>query len=166
MAAAEFSQLIQHDAGYLFPFALTLTRDQEDAKDLIQETLCRALYNSEKFISGTNIRGWMCTIMKNIFINDYRKKNREYSYAEQVIRDRENCREVQSIPQEGGLQLKEIENCVHILPEIFRFPLQMHFEGYKYKEIAKIMDEPLGTIKSRIHLAKKNLREMLEKYTS
>lgn len=166
MAAAELTRVIQHDAGYLMPFALTLTRDPEDAKDLLQETICRALYNSEKFISGTNIRGWLCTIMKNIFINDYRKKSRGYEYSEYVIHSKGSEDEEQVPGQEAGLVMKEIQSCVQVLPEIFRFPLQMHFEGYKYREIASILDEPLGTVKSRIHLAKKNLQEMLEKYTS
>jgi RNA polymerase sigma-70 factor (ECF subfamily) len=83
-----------------------------------------------------------------------------------VLHSRRSEAEDQIFGQEAGLVMKEIQYCVQILPEIFRFPLQMHFEGYKYREIANILDEPLGTIKSRIHLAKKNLQEMLEKYTS
>lgn len=166
MAAADFNHLFRYDPGFLMPFALTLTKDPEDAKDLIQETICRALYNGEKFISGTNIRAWMYTIMRNIFINDYRKKNREYAYAENQQRNRDNDAEEQGIPQESRMQMKEIQSCIHVLPDSFRSPLQMYFEGYKYREIARILDEPLGTVKSRIHLAKKNLQEMLEKYSS
>jgi RNA polymerase sigma-70 factor (ECF subfamily) len=104
--------------------------------------------------------------MRNIFINDYRKKNRGIEYSEHVLHLKESETEGQALDQEAALVMKEIQSCVQVLPEIFRFPLQMHFEGYKYREIAKTLDEPLGTIKSRIHLAKKNLQEMLGKYTS
>lgn len=166
MALAEINQLIQRDPGCLMPFALTLTRDPEDAKDLMQETICRALYNSEKFISGTNLRGWMCTIMRNIFINDYRKKEREQQYTEHLAHLNQSESAEPFSSREAGLLGKEIQSSLQVLPDIFRFPLQMYFEGYKYREIAGIMNEPLGTIKSRIHLAKKNLQGMLEKYSS
>lgn len=166
MAFTEINQHIQRDAWQLMPFALTLTHDTEDAKDLMQETICRALYNSEKFISGTNIKGWMYTIMRNIFINDYKKKTRKYDYAEYVARTNATDSDDRVIPQESSLVLKEIQSCVQILPDVFRFPLQMYFDGYKYREISRILDEPIGTIKSRIHLAKKNLQGMLEKYSS
>ena len=75
MSTLEFDQLLTSNADFLKPFAFTLTRDNESAKDLIQETLYRALSNKEKYNVGTNIKAWMYTIMRNIFINDYRKKS-------------------------------------------------------------------------------------------
>ena len=87
MSSADFDQMLLTNADYLKPFAFTLTRDNESAKDLMQETLFRALANKEKYNVGTNIKAWMYTIMRNIFINDYRKKNglEELQFEESVV---------------------------------------------------------------------------------
>jgi RNA polymerase sigma-70 factor (ECF subfamily) len=152
---------------YLFPFAITLTHNSEEAKDLIQDTLCRALSNMDKFNSDTNMKAWMYTIMKNIFINKYRRKQKEnqiFSTSREML---DHCTDT-VVPgsQEENVTMKEIRSCIEKLPEFMKAPFLMHFEGYHYKEIAASMNEPLGTIKSRIHFARKLLQEMLPGYSN
>lgn len=163
MSDIEFNEILLHNADYLKPFAFTLTRDNEKAKDLVQETMFRALANKDKYHVGTNIKAWIYTIMRNIFINDYRKKSRQ-----QVISDNtENDYFINSgqlaiqNSAERNLQMKDIMAQVNKLPEIFKQPFVMYYEGYKYNEIADVLTVPLGTIKSRIHFSRKILREQL-----
>lgn len=163
MSDIEFNEILLHNADYLKPFAFILTRDNEKAKDLVQETMFRALANKDKYHVGTNIKAWIYTIMRNIFINDYRKKSRQ-----QVISDNtENDYFINSgqlaiqNSAERNLQMKDIMAQVNKLPEIFKQPFVMYYEGYKYNEIADVLTVPLGTIKSRIHFSRKILREQL-----
>ena len=166
MSTVEFNQSLISNTEYLKPFAITLTRDMEAAKDLIQETLYRALANSEKYNAGTNIKAWMYTIMRNIFINNYRRSARQNTIFDNTPNDylldynqfsTENAAET-------TLSLKEIKQAVYQLPEIFKNPFELYFEGYKYHEIADILAEPLGTIKSRIHFARKLLKQQLTRF--
>jgi RNA polymerase sigma-70 factor (ECF subfamily) len=151
------------NAGSLKPFAVSLTRDMETAKDLLQETLYKALANREKYSAGTNIKAWLFTIMRNIFINDYRRKAKQ-----KTIFEKGEANLLADSPRiavaNGGEQLvdhKEIYKAIHSLPQIFKVPFLLYFEGYRYHEIAETMNEPLGTIKSRIHFARKLLKEQL-----
>lgn len=166
MSGHEFNGLLLNNADHLRPFALTLTRDNESAGDLLQETLLRALVNKDKYNVGTNIKAWLYTIMRNIFINDYRKA-RKYSIVkddtpnEVLINSRQA---IVSNAAESGLALKDIQAGIHALPVIFKDPFVLYYEGYKYSEIAGIYKEPLGTIKSRIHFARKLLKEQLSRY--
>jgi RNA polymerase sigma factor (sigma-70 family) len=161
MSIVEFNQLLLGHTSFLNPFAVNLTRDKESAKDLIQETMYKAIANRDKYISGTNIKAWLYTIMRNIFINDYRKKARQSilfdSSPNHFLLDF-NQSAIANLA-ESKLRLKEIEAVVYRLPIIFKAPFLLHFEGYKYYEIAEMLHEPLGTIKSRIHFARKLLKE-------
>ena len=136
---------------------MTLTRDIESAKDLIQETLYRALANKEKYNDGTNIKAWMYTIMRNIFINNYRKSAKQKTIFDNTPNDflLDYNQFTTANAAETNLGLKEIKEAVYQLPEIFKNPFELYFEGYKYHEIAEMLAEPLGTIKSRIHFARK-----------
>ncbi len=166
MANTDFNDMLLSNADYLKPFAFTLTRDNETAKDLMQETLFRALANKEKYNVGTNIKAWMYTIMRNIFINDYRKKSRQNTMFDSTPNDfllNHNQTAVANAA-EVSLKLKDIQAAIHELPEIFKHPFVLYFEGYKYNEIATLLNEPLGTIKSRIHFARKLLKEQLSRY--
>ena len=165
MSSIEFDNLIISNAVSLKPFAVSLTRDLETARDLLQETLYKALANREKYSAGTNIKAWLFTIMRNIFINDYRRKAKQ-----KTIFDKGEANMVVDSPviavANGGEQLvdlKEINNAIHALPQIFKVPFLLYFEGYRYHEIAEAMNEPLGTIKSRIHFARKLLKEQLSR---
>lgn len=166
MSEGEFNEMLLSNADYLKPFAFTLTRDNESAKDLLQETMLRALVNKEKYSIGTNLKAWIYTIMRNIFINDYRKKSRQPTMHDNSGNDffLDSNQHVVRNEAEGNLQWKDIQQAIQRLPEIFRSPFVLYYEGYKYNEIADVLTVPLGTIKSRIHFSRKILREELTGY--
>ena len=166
MSTVEFDQLLIRNTNYLKPFAMTLTRDVESAKDLLQETLYRALANKEKYNPGTNIKAWMYTIMRNIFINNYRRSVKQNTIFDNTPNDHllDHNQFTTINAAETNLSLKDLQAAVHHLPEIFRNPFQLYFEGYKYHEIAEVLAEPLGTIKSRIHFARKLLKQQLNRF--
>jgi RNA polymerase sigma factor (sigma-70 family) len=166
MSAIEFDQIVLTNSDYLKPFAFTLTRDNETAKDLLQETMFRAFANKEKYHVGTNIKAWLYTIMRNIFINDYRRKLKQNTVLDNTPNDfllNSNQLAVTNAA-ESNLKIKELYQLVHYLPDIFRNPFILYFEGYKYNEIASLLKEPLGTIKSRIHFARKLLKEQITRF--
>lgn len=159
MGTQEFNSLVLNNADGLRPFAITLTRDHDTARDLCQETLYKAFAYRENYQPGTNIRAWLFTIMRNIFINDYRREGRRKAVME-VYRQSQACLALSS---ELSLRLREINAAIHRLPAIFKTACLLYLEGYKYHEIAQALNEPLGTIKSRIHFAKKILQKQLER---
>lgn len=165
MSTGEFNQLLLKNTEFLKPFAITLTRDNETAKDLLQETMYRALANQDKYNVGTNIKAWLYTIMRNIFINNYRKKSRQNTVFDNTPNEFliDYNQVTIANPAESNLKLKEIGKAIHGLPEIFRNPFLLYYDGYKYHEIAEMLEEPLGTIKSRIHFARKLLKTQLER---
>ncbi|MEI2748886.1 MAG: RNA polymerase sigma factor [Ferruginibacter sp.] len=166
MAALDFDQVLVQHADFLKPFAFTLTRDNESARDLTQETLYRALANKEKYHVGTNVKAWMYTIMRNIFINNYRRKSRQQTIFDHTANDflLDYNQSAVANKAESNLSMKEIQAAIQNLPDIFRNPFMMYYEGYKYNEISEYLQEPLGTIKSRIHFARKLLKEELTRY--
>ena len=166
MSTIEFNDLLVDNSDFLKPFAFTLTRDNEEAKDLLQETLYKALANREKYNVGTNVKAWMYTIMRNIFINNYRRKSRQRTIFDSTPNDFLINHAQTAVPNkaEVNLRLKDIQALLHKLPDIFRNPFEMYFEGYKYNEIAQTLNEPLGTIKSRIHFARKLLKEQMTRF--
>jgi RNA polymerase sigma-70 factor (ECF subfamily) len=166
MSTVEFNELLLTNTEFLKPFAITLTRDNEVAKDLLQETMYRALVNKEKYNVGTNINAWLYTIMRNIFINNYRRKSKQSTIFDNSPNDFliDYNQVTTANSAEGSLKMKDMELAIHKLPEIFRNPFVLYFEGYKYHEIADLLTEPLGTIKSRIHFARKILRGQLSRY--
>ncbi len=166
MSAAEFNQLLLGNADPLRPFAVSLTHDQEIAKDLFQETLYRALTNQDKYSTGTNIKAWLFTIMRNIFINDYRRKSRQRTIFDNGTNEIviNSGKIIVSNVGEISLQLNEIHKAIYQLPQIFKIPFLLYFEGYRYHEISESLNEPLGTIKSRIHFARKQLKEQINRY--
>lgn len=168
MSGIEFNHILVSNAEFLKPFAITLTRDNEAAKDLFQETLTRALANKEKYNAGTNIKAWLYTIMRNIFINNYRRKAKQQTIFDttpnEVLINQQQANNTIRNGAVSGLNMKEIQKAVHELPVIFKNPFLLYFEGYKYNEIADMLDEPLGTIKSRIHFARKLLKAQITRY--
>ena len=166
MSASEFNELLLSNAGSLRPFAVSLTHDHEIAKDLFQETLYKALANQDRYSTGTNIRAWLFTIMRNIFINDYRRKAKQRTIFDNNINETliNSGKVIVNNRGENSLQLKEIHKAIYQLPQIFKIPFLLYFEGYRYHEISESLNEPLGTIKSRIHFARKLLKEQLRRY--
>ena len=132
----------------------------------MQETLFRALANRDKYNVGTNIKAWLYTIMRNIFINDYRKKSKQATVFDNTPNDFLIDNNQTSVSNEAiaKLNLKEVQESIHSLPIIFKNPFLLYFDGYKYHEIADMLNEPLGTIKSRIHFARKLLKNQLNRY--
>jgi RNA polymerase sigma-70 factor (ECF subfamily) len=166
MSTVEFNQMLVNNAEFLKPFAITLTRDSETAKDLFQETLYRALANKDKYSVGTNIKAWLYTIMRNIFINNYRRKVKQNTIFDSTPNDFliNQTQSVVANNAESNLRLKDIQEAIHNLPQIFRNPFLLYFDGFKYHEIADMLGEPLGTIKSRIHFARKLLKTQIERH--
>ncbi len=163
MSIIEFNNQLFNLNQSLNAFAYNLTKDSEEAKDLYQETAFRAISNREKFNPGTNFKAWMFTIMKNIFINQYRKKQK----ANTVIDKTENLYYLNSgsktIRNEAdtNLSIKELSDMIDELDDSLMIPFLMHFEGFKYHEISDKLDLPLGTVKSRIFFARKALKEKI-----
>jgi RNA polymerase sigma-70 factor (ECF subfamily) len=166
MSTQEFNQLLLQNSEYLRPFAVTLTKDQESAKDLLQETMFRALSNKEKYSVGTNIKAWLYTIMRNIFINNYRRKSKQNTIFDSTPNEFLLDHNQAAVPNgaEATMRMKDINKAIYELPSIFRQPFMLYFEGYKYHEIADMLSEPLGTIKSRIHFARRLLKTELNKF--
>ena len=166
MSSIEFNEMLLSNADFLKPFAINLTRDTEAANDLYQETLYKALANQEKYNAGTNIKAWLFTIMRNIFINNYRRKAKQKTIFDSTPNDYLiNMKQVSVANQaETSLRIKEINKSIQQLPEIFKTPFLLYFDGYKYNEIADVLHEPLGTIKSRIHFARKLLKEQVSRF--
>mgnify|MGYP002783999824 FL=1 len=165
MSTVEFNQMLVNNTDFLKPFAFTLTRDNETAKDLLQETMFRALANKDKYNVGTNIKAWLYTIMRNIFINNYRRRVKQNTIFDSTPNDFFLNYQQATVTNdaERTLKMKEIQNALHNLPEIFKNPFMLYFEGFKYHEIAESLNEPLGTIKSRIHFARKLLKEQISR---
>jgi len=166
MISIEFNQILLSSAEFLRPFATTLTRDAEAAKDLFQETMYRALANKEKYNVGTNIKAWLYTIMRNIFINNYRRKSKHNIVLDHTANDfLLNYKQV-TVANEAisNINSKEIQEAIFNLPEIFKNPFLLYYDGFKYHEIAETLHEPLGTIKSRIHFARKLLKAEIERF--
>ena len=166
MSTVEFNQMLLSNAEFLKPFAVTLTHDSEAAKDLVQETMYRALANKDKYNVGTNIKAWLYTIMRNIFINNYRRKAKQSTIFDNTPNEFLLNMNQGAVANDAiaGINLKEVQTAIHNLPEIFRNPFLLYFDGFKYHEIADMLGEPLGTIKSRIHFARKLLKTQIERY--
>lgn len=162
MSTTEFNYMLVNNSEFLKPFAVTLTKDSDVAKDLFQETLYRALVNQDKYDVGTNIKAWLYTIMRNVFINNYRRRAKQRAVVVPVAQDYlADLPGVYAPGADSAVAVKDIMDMVYRLPVIFNIPFLLYFEGFHYKEISRMLREPLGTIKSRIHFARKILREQL-----
>jgi len=143
-------------------FSLKLTGNNVDAEDLYQDTALRIITNADKYNPGTNFKAWAVTIMRNIFINNYRKKVRRNMIIDQTPNNYylNSGDKTVSNHGEANVAYGELIKMVNSLPEDFRKPFIMAYQGYKYEEIAEQLGSPLGTIKSRIFFARKKLQKM------
>lgn len=161
MASAKFQSNLMSLQANMLNFAFMLTNNRDDAYDLLQDTTLKALDNEDKYADNTNFKGWVFTIMRNLFINNYRRGAR----AATIIDTTDNLYHL-NISQDSALEspedsygASEITAAINELSDEYRIPFSMHVAGYKYNEIAQQMNLPLGTIKSRIFFARKKLQE-------
>ena len=163
MSQVEFYDQFDQMTTLLQSFAYNLTKNGEDAKDLYQETAFRAITNREKFRPGTNFKAWLFTIMKNIFINNYRKKVK----ANTILDNTDNLYYINSGNRTSGnnadssMMVKELTSMNEELDDSIRVPFLMHYQGFKYQEIADHLNLPLGTVKSRIFFARKEMKRQI-----
>jgi len=166
MTQVEFNHHVKEQYKPLRGYAMKLTQDPEDANDLVQETMLKAFKNKDKFEDGTNLKGWLYTIMKNIFINNYRRMVKGHVVSDDTENQYYINQAAGSVRNEGDgrLILKEAHNAINLLSDNLRTPFMMSYEGYKYEEIAKFLSVPLGTVKIRIHVARQKLKKTLSAY--
>jgi RNA polymerase sigma-70 factor (ECF subfamily) len=166
MTKIEFNTLVLRQASSLKIYALRFTHDSDDANDLVQDTLLKAITYYNKFKEGTNLKGWLYTIMKNTFINNYRRFVKISSFVTKT--DEISSSQLSfSATLNGGEQkfvMDDIKSALASLQEEYYIPFTMYFEGYKYHEIAEHLEIPIGTVKTRIHVARKLLKKDLKVY--
>ena len=160
MSTIEFSTQFDKLRRTLYSFALSLTKNEESARDLVQETAFKAFKYRDRYVPQTNLRAWLMTIMRNSFINDYRKRKRRQTLSDTTYNDFliDSGHQVVMNLGESSVMVDEILRVVNELEDWVRVPFLMHFRGFKYEEIAKELDVPLGTIKSRIFFARQKLQ--------
>lgn len=166
MEATNFQSRLMGLQANMLNFAYMLTSNRDDAYDLLQDTMLKVLDNQDKYVENTNFKGWVFTIMRNIFINNYRRVVRSATVIDQT----EDCYHL-NLSQDSGLEspegsyaASEITAAINEFPEKYRVPFSMHVAGYKYNEIADEMGLPLGTIKSRIFFARQELQKRFADY--
>ncbi|GGK77378.1 RNA polymerase sigma factor [Rufibacter glacialis] len=167
MTALDFTSVVERMAPTLRPAAYNLTRDSDDAKDLVQETLLKAFVNRDKFKPGTNLKAWLYTIMRNTFINHYNKITKRSSSVDTtdyIQSHPADARMVSANGASGEFALNDIYAAIDKLPDDLRTPFMMYYVGYKYLEISDKLQLPIGTVKNRIHLARKELKQDLKGY--
>jgi RNA polymerase sigma-70 factor (ECF subfamily) len=164
--ALSFKQRLLSLQSNLTNFAYQLTANRESAMDLVQDTTLKVLDNEEKYVENVNFKGWVFTIMRNIFINNYRRKVRSAT----IIDSTEDFYHL-NLSQESGFETpegsyaaKEIGHVINTFTPDYRVPFTMYIAGYKYSEIADSLSLPLGTVKSRIFFARKRLQKILKDY--
>lgn len=150
----------------LLRFAYKLTANREEANDLLQETSLKALDNEEKYTPDTNFKGWVYTIMRNIFINNYRKVVRDQTFVDTTdnLYHLNTPHDLAPDNTESAYDLKEMHRIVNALPREYKIPFSMHVSGFKYREIAERLGLPLGTVKSRIFFTRQKLQQELKDF--
>ncbi len=163
MTQADFYSRFNQFNTILNSFAYSLTQNVEDARDLFQETAYRAFKNVDKFEQDTNLKAWLMTIMKNIFINNYRRKAKNPTILDDTHDDYFINSGKQTVVNQANsnILMKELVNMIEELEDTFKVPFLMHYRGFKYQEIAEQFDLPLGTVKSRIFLARQQLKDKI-----
>lgn len=161
----QIQEQLDNISGSLRAFSLKLTGNTVDAEDLYQDTALRIITNADKYRQGTNFKAWAVTIMRNIFINNYRKKVK----ANTIMDSTDNLYYINSgsavisNQAESNIMMKELTKMIGELDDSIKIPFLMHYQGYKYQEIADHLGLPLGTVKSRIFFARKELKDAIGK---
>lgn len=155
-----FKQRLLGLQGNLYNFACQLTSDRDAAQDLVQDTTLKVLDNEAKYVDNVNFKGWVFTIMRNIFINNYRKAARAATVVDTTddLYHLNLSQDSGIATPEGAFGAREITDAINSFPDKYRRPFSMHVAGYKYDEIAESMGLPVGTVKSRIFYARQQLQ--------
>ncbi|MDD3039922.1 RNA polymerase sigma factor [Bacteroides sp.] len=167
MEKRDFTQGILAMESDLHRFAYKLTANRDSANDLVQDCVLQALDSHEKFTHAKNLKGWMYTIMRNIFINNYRRATREM----RMIDDTYSAQQQNMIKDEEAehfeltYDIKQLYRIIHTIPEDMKIPFQMFVAGFKYREIAEKLGLPIGTVKSRLFFIRKRLKEELKDFS-
>ncbi|MCB8965004.1 MAG: RNA polymerase sigma factor [Bacteroidales bacterium] len=164
MSQHEFNTALMGLEPNLERFAYSLTANRDDAKDLLQETYLKALTYKDKFEDNTNIKAWTFTIMKNTFINNYRKSVKQNTTFDSSDNQFMINSRSEGYGPDSMYSHDEISRHVDALDDEFRLPFQMHTSGYKYKEIADKLNLKIGTVKSRIFFSRQKLMSALKDY--
>jgi RNA polymerase sigma-70 factor (ECF subfamily) len=166
MTTYEFNNNLIEMKGNLHKFAMSLTSDYERAQDLVQDTYLKAITYQDKFVDYTNLKAWVFTIMKNTFINNYRRGIKENT----IVDSTQDLYYINTSDDKGFISPDsvyseaEIEKAIDSLEDEFRIPFRMHIDGYKYKEIADELNLKIGTVKSRIFFTRQKLMNILRDY--
>jgi len=168
MTAIEFNHKLSGMHDYLRMFAYKLTSNEEDAKDLLQDTFLKAITYKEKYVRHTNFKAWVSTIMKNTFINDYRRKKRSNTILDSTENHYylDNTVEERYTQPDAIFAATELRAAINELNPDYRKAFEMYNDGYKYKEIADELDLNIGTVKSRIFFVRQRLMEKLKEYNN
>jgi len=166
MTAIEFNHQILGLKNNLQYFAYSLTANHDDADDLIQDTYVKAITHKDKFDPATNLKAWIYTIMKNTFINKYRKDTKVNTIIDNTkdLYFLNNSNRSDTVSPDSKYNHAELIKEVENLQDEHRIPFEMHFQGYKYKEIAEQLDLSIGTVKSRIFFGRKKLMSKLKDF--
>lgn len=166
MNALQFQKKLLSMQDNMMNFALTLTANRNDAQDLLQDTTLKVLDNQDKFVDNVNFKGWVLTVMRNIFINNYHKIFRNQMIIDQDV-DLYNLEIINNSTfdsPETSYEIQEITNIMNGLHNELKVPFSMFLSGYKYNEISERLDIPIGTIKSRIFFARQELKRKLKDF--
>jgi RNA polymerase sigma factor (sigma-70 family) len=166
MTQFEFNNSLLEMKSNLQRFAMSLTSDRDTALDLVQDTYLKAITYKDKFVDYTNLKAWVFTIMKNTFINNYRRNVKENTIIDgtQDLYYINQPHDKGFISPESSFSESEIEKAIDSLSDEFRIPFRMHVDGYKYKEIADELGLKIGTVKSRIFFTRQKLMLILKDY--
>jgi RNA polymerase sigma-70 factor (ECF subfamily) len=164
MTAVEFDYTITSATKYLKPFAMRLTKNMEDANDLLQDTMLKAVTHKDKFADGTSLKAWLYTIMKNTFITNYKRLVRRKTFIDVTdnlyfIDSPDSTTQNQAF---NDFAMADISTAMNLVDESYIVPFEMYFNGFKYQEISEKLDIPIGTVKNRIHIARKELKSRIE----
>jgi RNA polymerase sigma-70 factor (ECF subfamily) len=163
MSEQEFGSALTSHSKPLMGFAMKLTKDYDQANDLLQETFFKAYKNRDKFQEGTNLSGWLFTIMKNAFITNYQRIARQKTFVD-TTDNLYHINNTHTMVRNGAvteITMKEINEEIDKLEDKIKVPFYMHYRGFKYQEIAERLSIPMGTVKNRIHVARQQLQDVL-----